>query len=174
MFTGEIAQGTVNMATVFAQQASAAGVTITIRNEEANFYTSQYLHYAFAQDYWYYAAYLPQVSEATLYNSPFNETHFASDANTQETTVAPKNPLPPNGVGQRYIDLYNQAIATQDISLRTELAHELQMIDYTYGGYIIPYFPPVIDGYSKNVGGVVPSLTGLSLGNYSFQQMWKI
>src|SRR5208282_5028651 len=116
-------------ATVFAQQASAAGVTITIRNEEANFYTSQYLHYAFAQDYWYYAAYLPQVSEATMWNSTFNETPFTREANTQAatTTVRPKNPLPSNGVGEMYINLYNQAIATQDISLRTELAHELQM-----------------------------------------------
>jgi peptide/nickel transport system substrate-binding protein len=174
MFTGEIAQGTERMAQVFAQQCSAAGVTVTIRDEAANFYGPQYLHYPFAQDYWYYAAYLPQVSEATLYNSPFNETHFASNANTQETTVRPKHPLPAGGVGERYINLYNQAISTQNLSLRKELAHELQMIDYNYGGYIIPYFPPVIDGYSKQVGGVQPSLTGLSLGNYSFQQMWKI
>ena len=46
------------------------------------------------------------------------------------------------------------------------------MIDYNYGGYIIPYFPPVIDGYSKKVGGVVECLTGLSLSNYGFHRMY--
>jgi peptide/nickel transport system substrate-binding protein len=56
--------------------------------------------------------------------------------------------------------------------LRTEIAHEMQMIDYNWGGYIIPYYPPVIDGYAKNIGGVTPSLTGLSLSNYGFQRFW--
>jgi peptide/nickel transport system substrate-binding protein len=68
--------------------------------------------------------------------------------------------------------LYNEAVATLDPTMRTELAHELQMIDYNYGGYIIPYFPPVIDGYAKSVGGVLPSKTGLSLTNYGFQRFW--
>ena len=84
-------------------------------------------------------ALLPQVNQATLPGSPFNETHF-------------DNP--------KYISLYNQALATLDASMRTEIAHEMQMIDYNEGGYIIPFFPAVIDGYAPNVNGILESKTG--------------
>jgi peptide/nickel transport system substrate-binding protein len=162
MQTADIAQGTLKAAQVLAAQASSL---LTINLDEVtvtSFYGSEYLKWTFAQDYWYYASYLPQISEATLPISPFNETHFASPASS---------PHPP-GIGARYIKLYNEAVATLNTNTRTEIAHELQMIDYEYGGYIIPYFPPVIDGYGKNVGGVLPSLTGLSLTNYGFQRFW--
>ncbi len=160
--TADLAQGTLRAAQVLAQQASSL-VNITLDQVTVtDFYGQQYLKWTFAQDFWYYASYLPQVSEATLPISPFNETHFASPASS---------PHPP-GIGARYIKLYNQAVATLDTNTRADIAHELQMIDYNYGGYIIPYFPPVIDGYAKNVGGVLPSLTGLSLTNYGFQRFW--
>jgi len=71
-----------------------------------------------------------------------------------------------------YIKLYQQAIATVDNSKRQELAHAMQLIDYTDGGYIIPFFPPVIDGYGANVNGLVPSKGGLSLNAYNFKQLW--
>jgi peptide/nickel transport system substrate-binding protein len=162
MQTADIAQGTLRAATVLAQQVSSLltinldVVTVT------SFYGEEYLKWTFAQDYWYYSAYLPQIAEATLPISPFNETHFASPASS---------PHPP-GIGARYISLYNEAVATVDTAKRAEIAHELQIIDYNYGGYIIPYFPPVIDGYAKTVGGVLPSRTGLSLTNYGFQRFW--
>jgi peptide/nickel transport system substrate-binding protein len=162
MQTADIAQGTLKVSQVLAQQLSSL-VHINLETVTVTaFYGSEYLKWTFAQDYWYYASYLPQVSEATLPISPFNETHFASPAS---------NPQPPE-IGARYIKLYNEAVATLDPTMRTELAHELQMIDYNYGGYIIPYFPPVIDGYAKSVGGVLPSKTGLSLTNYGFQRFW--
>lgn len=162
MQTSDIAQGTLKAAQVLKQQVAPV---VNIALDEVtvtSFYGTQYLTWTFAQDYWYYASYLPQVSEATLPISPFNETHFASPAS---------NPHPP-GIGARYISLYNQAVATLDVNTRREIATEMQAIDYNYGGYIIPYFPPVIDGYAKNVGGVLPSRTGLSLTNYGFQRFW--
>jgi peptide/nickel transport system substrate-binding protein len=173
MQSSGVAQGTTELAQVLKQQASAAGITINIEPVTVTaFYGTNYLKWTFALDYWYYADYLPQVSEATLYNSPFNETHFASNPNTGESLTPPNNPQPPGGIGAKYISLYNEATATLDDAKRAELAHEMQMIDYNYGGYIIPYFPPVIDGYSKRVGGVVECLTGLSLSNYGFQRMY--
>jgi peptide/nickel transport system substrate-binding protein len=159
MQSSGVAQGTTELAEVLKQQAAPAGITINIDPVTVTaFYGTNYLKWTFALDYWYYADYLPQVSEATLPNSPFNETHFSS-------------PDPPV-IGPKYIKYYNEATATLDNSLRTEIAHEMQMIDYNYGGYIIPYFPPVIDGYSKKVGGVVECLTGLSLSNYGFHRMY--
>jgi peptide/nickel transport system substrate-binding protein len=152
LVTSDIAQGTVLAAQVFAQQASAAGVTVSVQDVTVDeFYGTNYLKWQFAQDYWFYNFYLPQVSLATLPTASFNETHWDNS---------------------RYNSLYAQAIATTDPSLRTELAHEMQQIEYNEGGYIIPFFPPVIDGFGTNVGGLVPSKSGLSLGAYDFKKVW--
>jgi peptide/nickel transport system substrate-binding protein len=150
--TADVAQGTLRVAQVFAQQASAAGVTVNLNTVPVTtFYGSNYLKWNFAQDYWYYSKYLPQVAQATLAISPFNETHWDDPA---------------------YTKLYNQAIATVDTTARTAIIHEMQQIDHSIGGYIIPYFPPTIDGYANNVNGVVPTKAGLSLGGYNFKAMW--
>ena len=152
LVTSDIAQGTVLAAQVFAQQASQAGVTVSVSDVTVDeFYGTNYLKWQFAQDYWFYNFYLPQVSLATLPTASFNETHWNNS---------------------RYNSLYAQAIATTDTSLRTELAHEMQQIEYNEGGYIIPFFPPVIDGFGANVGGLVPSKSGLSLGAYDFKKVW--
>jgi peptide/nickel transport system substrate-binding protein len=152
LVTADIAQGTVRAAQVFAQQALQAGVTINLRTVSVSeFYGTRYLKWPLAQDYWYYNFYLPQVSLATLPASPYNETHFRNSA---------------------YDVLYQQAIATVDASKRAELAREMQRIDYTDGGYIIPFFPPVIDGYGTNVHGLIPSKAGLSLNGYNFSRVW--
>jgi peptide/nickel transport system substrate-binding protein len=152
LITADIAQGTVLAAQVLAQQAAAAGITISVSDVTVNdFYGTNYLKWQFAQDYWFYNFYLPQVSLATLPTASFNETHWDNS---------------------RYNSLYDQAISTVDDSLRTELAHEMQQIEYTEGGYIIPFFPPVIDGYGTNVGGLVPSKIGLSLNAYDFKNVW--
>jgi peptide/nickel transport system substrate-binding protein len=152
LVTADLAQGTIKVAEVFAQQAAAAGVTINLRQVTVTeFYGNNYLKWTFAQDYWYYSKYLPQVAQATLPVSPFNETHWDDPA---------------------YNKLYSQAIATVDPAARTAIAHEMQQIDHSIGGYIIPYFPPTIDGYAKTVHGVAPTRDGLSLGSYNFKAMW--
>ena len=152
LVTSDIGQATVQAAEVLAQQASAAGMNVNVSNVTVNdFYGPGYLKWVFAQDYWYYNFYLPQVSLATLPTSPFNETHFDNAA---------------------YIKLYQEAIATIDPAKRQELCYEMQRIDYTEGGLIIPFFPPVIDGYGANVQGLVPSKGGLSLNAYDFKRIW--
>jgi peptide/nickel transport system substrate-binding protein len=152
LVTAPIAQGVVNMAQLFAQDAAKAGVKVNLRQiTVTEFYGPNYLKWQFAQDYWYYQPYLPQVQQATLPASPFNETHF-------------NNP--------QYIKLYGQALASLDKSKRTEIAHEMQSLDYHQGGYIIPVFPPVIDGYAPNVQGTVRSKTGGSFNLADFEHMW--
>jgi len=152
MTTADIAQGVVSAAQVFAKQAEAAGITIKLSKVTVTeFYGNNYLKWVFAQDYWYYNGYLPQVAQATLPNAPFNETHW-NDA--------------------RYNKLYNEALSTVDGTKRTEIAREMQAIEHDEGGYIIPYFPPVIDGYGPNVNGLVESKSGAALNNYRFREMW--
>jgi peptide/nickel transport system substrate-binding protein len=152
LVSSDIGQATIQAAEVLAQQATAAGINIKVNQVTVtDFFGPNYLKWVFAQDYWYYNFYLPQVSLATLPTSPFNECHFHDPA---------------------YIKLYEQAIATIDTAKRQELAREMQLIDYTDGGYIIPFFPPVIDGYGSNVNGLIPSKGGLSLNAYDFKQLW--
>jgi peptide/nickel transport system substrate-binding protein len=152
MVTADIAQGSTAMAQVFAQQAAASNINVHLRKTTVtDFYGPNYLKWQFAQDFWYYAPYFAQVNQATLPTSPFNETHFA-------------NPT--------YISLYRQGLATLDERKRAEIAHEMQTIDYNEGGYVIPFFPPVIDGYSPSVHGIVPSKTGGSFNNWDFAHMW--
>jgi peptide/nickel transport system substrate-binding protein len=152
LVTADIAQGVVNMAQLFVQDAAKAGVKVNLRKiTVTEFYGPNYLKWQFAQDYWYYQPYLPQVQQATLPTSPFNETHFADP---------------------QYIKLYGQALATLDVSKRTQISHEMQMIDYNRGGYIIPLFVPLFDGYASNVHGAVPSRTGSSFNLADFEHMW--
>jgi peptide/nickel transport system substrate-binding protein len=152
LVTSDVAAGTLNVAQVFAQQAQAAGITVTLRQlTPTDFYGSQYLKWVFAQDYWLYSNYLPQVAQAMLPDSPFNETHWND---------------------KRYNALYTEAVGTLDRTRQRNIVHEMQRVDYTQGGYIIPYFPPVIDGVGKRVQGAHPSKAGFSLGNYGFKDMW--
>ena len=152
LVTSDIGQGTTQAAQVLAQQATAAGIKVNLDTVTVtDFYGPGYLKWVFAQDYWYFNFYLPQVGLATLPTAPFNECHYHNPA---------------------YNKLYAEAIATVDTAKRQELAHEMQLIDYTDGGYIIPFFPPVIDGYGSNVNGLVPSKGGLSLNGYDFKQLW--
>jgi peptide/nickel transport system substrate-binding protein len=152
LVTGDIAQGVINMAQVYAQQSAPAGINAKLDQVTVtDFYGPNYLKWTFAQDYWYYSPYFPQVNQATLPGAPFNETHF-------------NNP--------KYISLYNQALATLDVNMRQEIAHEMQMIDYNEGGYIIPFFPAVIDGFAPNVNGILQSKTGSSFNNWDFEHVW--
>jgi peptide/nickel transport system substrate-binding protein len=150
--TGDIAEGIVEAAQVFKQQASAAGVTVNIdRVTPSEFFGPNYLRWTFAQDFWGYYGYLPQVGFATLPKSPYNETHWDDP---------------------HYIALYNQALATVDNARRTAIAHEMQRIDHESGGYIIPYFPPLIDGHAARVHGIAPARVGRPLFNYDFKILW--
>jgi peptide/nickel transport system substrate-binding protein len=161
MQSAPLAQGTTEMAQVMVEQAAQAGVKISLDNVTVtDFYGPEYKKWTFALDYWGYANYLPTVANATLPGAAFNETNWAE-------------PGPPK-YGPEYVRLYNQATSTANAATRAEIVHEMQMIEYTQGGYIIPYFAPVIDGYSKNVGGIVECLTGIPLSNYGFQKMYKI
>lgn len=152
LVTAPVAEGTVLAAQVLAQQAKAAGVTVNLRQTTVTeFYGSQYLKWTFAQDYWYYDRYLLQVGSTFLPTSLYNETHFNDP---------------------KYTALYNEGVSTLDRARQRSVIAEMQQIDYDSGGYIIPYFPPIIDGYSSKVNGVIPSKVGASFNQYDFKNLW--
>jgi peptide/nickel transport system substrate-binding protein len=152
LVTSPIFAGCLSVAQVFASQAAAAGVTVNLNQVTPTaLFGSSYKKWTFAQDFWYETAYLPQVATEFLPTGPYNETHW-------------DNP--------HYFALYNEAFATSNSSLRKEIVHEMQVIDYKDGSLIIPYFTATIDGLANNVGGVKPGQVGYSFGNWSFHNMW--
>jgi peptide/nickel transport system substrate-binding protein len=149
LVTSPVATGTVAMSTVLAQQAKAAGVTINLRQVDPNtFFGPNYLHWTFSQDFYNYSPYLAQVAQSLLPTSPFNETHWSQP---------------------HYISLYKQANATANPSVRREIEHEMQMIDFNEGGYIIPAFIDALDAYSTKITGYSAARVGQPLSDFDFE-----
>ena len=148
--TSPVATGTVQMATVFAEQAKAAGVTIKVNNVPPNtfFKTGKYLEWPFSQDFYNYSPYLAQVAQSFLPTSPYNETHWK---------------LP------QYIALDKQANQTTSPSTRKQIEHEMQNIDFKEGGYIIPCFIDALDAYSTKLTGYNAARVGQPLSDFNFE-----
>jgi peptide/nickel transport system substrate-binding protein len=136
--TGNIYGGVPEEAQVFAQQASAAGVTVNVQKiDTGTFYGSNYLKWTFAQDFWGPRRFLSQVAQGSLPNSPFNETHWADP---------------------QFLKLIAAARGELDASKRRQLIHEAQKIEYDKGGYIIAFFPNFLAAASSKVGGIPAGL----------------
>jgi peptide/nickel transport system substrate-binding protein len=149
LVTSAISAGTTQMATVLAQQAAAAGVTISLRTVQPDvFFGPSYRRWTFAQDYYNYSPYLAQAAFSMLPDSPFNETHTDSAA---------------------YNRWYAEANATFDPARRREVLHEMQEFDFTRGGYIIPAFIDSLDAYSTKITGYTAARVGQPLSNFDFE-----
>jgi peptide/nickel transport system substrate-binding protein len=153
LVTSDVSTGVVPLATVFKQQAQAAGVTINISNvPSGTFFGRDYLQWTFSQDFYNYFPYLSQVGQSMLKVSPYNETHFYG-----------------SDVYSRYLSLYNDANSQTDPGKRKEIEYEMQQIDFNYGGYIIPAFVNVLDAWSTKVGGYQKSKVGQPLSNFDWE-----
>jgi peptide/nickel transport system substrate-binding protein len=151
--------GMVESAKVFAQQAKDAGVKVNVKVlDGGTFYGDQYLKWTFSSDFWGTRNFLPQVSNGSIHGAPYNETHWP----------------PASGPGSNYASLYKQALAEVDESKRCDVIHEMQSIEYNYGGYIIPFFNDLVDSYSTKVAGFKPSKATLNLDSFGhgFRTIW--
>lgn len=149
--TSAVSTGTVAMATVLAQQAKAAGVTIHISNVSPTefFLTGKYLEWTFSQDFYNYSPYLAQVAQSMLPTSPFNETHTDN---------------------AQYNNWYAQANATLSASTRKQIEYEMQTFDFNEGGYIIPAYIDALDAYSTKITGYTAAKVGQPLSDLNFEQ----
>jgi peptide/nickel transport system substrate-binding protein len=147
--TSPAATGMVSMATVLAEQAKAAGVTIKLSNvPSSTFFGKNYLSWTFSQDFYNFSPYLAQVAQSMLPTSPFNETH------TDNPTLN---------------SLYKQANATLNEQARKQIEYEMQQFDFNQGGYIIPAFIDALDAYSTKITGYSPSAVGQPLSQFDFE-----
>ena len=85
LHTSDIVPGFVEAATLFAEQAKAAGVTVNIKREAANAYFNTVLLYTklpFAQSFWTYSSLAAWYTQSLLSDAVWNETHFRDEATT--------------------------------------------------------------------------------------------
>lgn len=156
LVTADIHTGAIQGATVLKQQAAPAGININLRQVTSTAFNSNYLNWTFSQDWWDGAPYLPQCGYSMIPGAPWDETHWATSQ-----------------YGSRYLNLYQQALTKPlDGPLQTEIAHELMMMDYDYGGYIIPAFNPIFVGQSPSLKGVIAQRTGIPWIEYRFRDYW--
>jgi peptide/nickel transport system substrate-binding protein len=150
--TSPVATGTVAMATVLAEQAKAAGVTIKVDNVSPSvFFGKQYLQWPFSQDFWNYSPYLAQCAQSMQPHSPFNETH------TNNPTLN---------------SLYKSANKTADPEQQKQYVQEMMKFDYDNGGYIIPAFISALDAYSTKLAGYTQARVGQPLDDFNFEDFY--
>jgi peptide/nickel transport system substrate-binding protein len=152
--TADLGAGSLKAAQVFAQQASAAGVTVKLDQVPvATLYGPNYKQWTFAQDIWTYYPYMPNAQEAQIPGAVFNECHIDNPA---------------------YTALFNQCNSEPDLGKRTELIHEMQRMEYEgdASGYIVPYFVPSIDGFAANIHGLTESKTSNPISGFDLSSVW--
>ena len=136
-----VSSGAPAAATVFAQQAKGAGVTVKVNNVSGDvFWGDEYLKYPFAMDNWGARGYLAQAGMGTMPKAFYNETHWDHP---------------------EWLALVEEAYATVDDAKRNELITQASTIEYNEGGYIIYAFDKQVDAFSPKVAGAVPDVTGL-------------
>lgn len=146
-----IQSGAVEAAQVFAQQAAAAGINITIRRLDETAFWEHYLEWDFALTFWYTRNFLAQTSQSTVEGAPFNETHWYDED---------------------YAAAIAEARAERDDAKRHELIRAQQQRLYDEGGYIIWGFSNQVDAYHSYVVGMRENATGMPLGGYNFHRVW--
>jgi peptide/nickel transport system substrate-binding protein len=151
--TSDIFPGFVESATLFAQQAKAAGVTVNLKQEPANSYYNPsllYLKMAFAETQWPMLSLKYFYLQALSTGAPYNETHFKSAA--FNTALA-------------------NAIGELDKTKAQDYWNQVQQIQYDQGGYLQWTNADWVDAVSKKVQGLKPHAAG-ALGNYLFMDAW--
>ena len=149
LFTSQIITGFVEAATLLAEQAKAAGVTIKLKQVPPDSYYNPsllYLKMPFAETQWPISALKFFYLQALASDAPYNETHWQSSS---------------------WSGLLRQAIAELDKTKAQELWNEVQKIQYDQGGYLQWTNADWIDGLSKQMKGLDPHPAG-AMGNFLF------
>jgi peptide/nickel transport system substrate-binding protein len=153
MAISDVIPGFVESATLYAQQAKAAGVTIQLQQKPPDSYFNpslQYLKELFAETQWPPPSLKFFYLQALASNATYPETHWHDPA---------------------FNTLLFRAIGETDKAKAQALWNQVQQIQYQQGGYINWVNADFVDGLSTKVRGLKPSAAGI-LGNHRFQDAW--
>jgi peptide/nickel transport system substrate-binding protein len=149
--TSDAAAGMQESATLFKEQASAAGIEVTLEVIDTDSYFSNdlYLNAPLYQSSWG-AAFELVASDAFTETGPYNETKW----------------LRPEWEAR-----YREAQGIADEDERNEAYKALQEEIWEEGGYIIWGFQELIDAAAPYVKGIVPN-PQFNLGHFKFADVW--
>ena len=153
LHTSEIVPGFVEAATLFAEMAKEAGVTVKIKKEDPNAYfdTSKlYTKLDFGQSFWTYSSLALWYEQSLLSDAIWNETHWRDKS---------------------YDELIRQAQGATDEATALDLWHQVQEVQYNEGGYIVWANLEILDAAANNVKGLVPS-AWFNLGGWNYRDVW--
>ena len=148
LFAPDDTAGLADLIAVFADQASAAGVTVNAQVlDGATYWGDEYTKRTFATSFWGTRPYLNQVAAGSLSTATYPETHW-----------------PPEG--SDFEAKYFEALAETDDDARCALIEEMQQAEFDEGGNLIPFFNNLIDATAANVQGFVARPNVLNLDHY--------
>jgi peptide/nickel transport system substrate-binding protein len=155
LVTTPLSAGIVEACQVLAQNAKAAGITISLRKVDVSTYFSQYGKWPFSIDYW---VGLPYLVIASINDGPganvVNTTHFNDP---------------------QFNRLFDRAAATLDEKKRCAIVHDMQRIQFERGGNIIWSFQNTVDAYTTKVAGYAPvDETGWGLGRCRLDRLYFV
>jgi peptide/nickel transport system substrate-binding protein len=151
--TSPIFPGFVEAATLLAEQAKAAGVTIQLKQVPPNSYYNPsllYLKMAFAETQWPIPSLKFFYLQALSSSAPYNETHWKSPS---------------------WNALLFKAIGETDQTTAQDTWNQVQEIQWNQGGYLNWTNADWVDGVSTKLKGLAPHPGGV-LGNYLFMNAW--
>lgn len=153
LVTTPVGPGEVPAAAVFAAQVKAAGVQVTVKEQDpTQFFANSYSKVPLAMSYWNTLPYLTFAGQAIAKGAFYNEIH-QTDPTWQR--------------------LYDQAVRTVDKPKRAELIRRLLRFDYDKGGYIVPFYYPNIEGAAAAVRGITENRSGFPINNSDgWHEVW--
>jgi peptide/nickel transport system substrate-binding protein len=148
--------GAISYSVAFGQQATAAGVNVRVSQVPVSVYAGpNFLKWPLANDGWAASPYLNQCTVADAPKACFPDTHFG-DTDPQ------------------FAKLYYEALKTLNPTLRKEITHEMQQIQYERGGYILWGFLNTVDGASAKTKGWQLDPSGRSFGSWRFKDVYFV
>jgi peptide/nickel transport system substrate-binding protein len=151
IYTADAGPGMLDSATILAEQAKRAGVTVTLNKVPGDqYYTAQYLKVPLGEGGWSARPLTTQFAQTLNSTAPYNETHWRRPD---------------------FDRLTNEARRTIDPKRRHGLWIQAQTLLWNEGGYILWGFQDYVDAYWDKVHGLKTSVARW-LGNYDFTDVY--
>ncbi len=148
LLTAPVETGHVEAAQVFAQQAKAAGVTVTVKKLDVGvLWGDKYLTWPNGPGWYSANTYL----SACRFCKAWNEPHWEEPG---------------------YWERIDQAFATVDEAKRVELMHESWQVDYDVGPWDVWAMVNQVDAYTTQVKGAVSDASGIPFNAGYVNELW--
>jgi peptide/nickel transport system substrate-binding protein len=152
LVVSDLAPGVVETAQVLAQQATAAGVTITVNNvaDPATYFNNYYFQAPFKFDYFPTYDIWEHINGSLMPGGSTNLSYW-KDA--------------------EWLALYKQARGTADSTERKDLMGKVQQIQWERGTQAIFAYYRTADAHSSRFTGFYPSAGGRGLNGLHFEDV---